>query len=296
MKNFLEYFYNINIDNIKQESNYYFFTYKSVLYKLYINEYIPNPNLVQSICEELKNILPISEIIKNRFNNLITTYDSNNYILLKIYTNNNKNITLNEIDYLTNTIYKENIFSNWGLLWSKKIDYLEDLISENGKKYPLIVESFNYYVGLAENAISYYNSINLDNNLKHVISHKNLNFNSTIEDLYNPLNIIFDYKVRDVAEYIKNSFFINKDISKELTNYLNKNPLSLNEVKLLISRILYPSFYFNLYEDIILEKKEEKILLDLISKTNEYEKYLNNIISFFHKYYSIDEIEWLKKK
>ena len=295
MKNFLEYFYNIKIDNINKHNNFYEFIYQRNKYKLYINEFIPNPTLTYNISKSLKYNSLISEIILNKDNNIITTYNNNYYILLKLSINETKKITLKEISNLANKLYVENLNINWGLLWSNKIDYLEELINENGKKYPIIVDSFNYFVGLAENAISYYENVKTENNYKYVISHKKININDTIEAIYNPFNIIFDYRVRDIAEYIKISFWNNLDIYKELDNYLINNYLTINEVNLLISRLLYPSFYFNMYEDIIINKKDEKILLNIINKTKEYESYLNNIILYFKKYYPCEEIEWLKK-
>ena len=118
-----------------------------------------------------------------------------------------------------------------------------------------------------------------------------------VDVLYNPMNIIFDFRVRDVAEYIKNSFFNNNhNIYNELIIYLNKEQLSLMEVKLLISRLMYPSFYFEMYEDILIDNKEEKIILDVISRLAEYEQYLYKIISFLGRYYQVDEIMWLKYK
>ena len=131
----------------------------------------------------------------------------------------------------------------------------------------------------------------------HYISHKRLKPTDKVDSLYNPLNIIYDSRVRDVAEYIKNSFWTdNHNIYNELNNYLYKNNLSLNEVKLLISRVLFPSFYFDLYEDIFNYNKDEKILNNIISRIDEYEEYLNSIIIYFKRFYPIDEIEWLKKK
>ena len=133
--------------------------------------------------------------------------------------------------------------------------------------------------------------------MMYYISHKVLRPTDKVDSLYNPLNIIYDYRVRDVAEYIKNSFWTdNHNIYNELNNYLYKNNLSLNEVKLLISRVLFPSFYFDLYEDIFNYNKDEKILNNIISRIDEYEEYLNSIIIYFKRFYPIDEIEWLKKK
>lgn len=300
MNNFIKFFYNMKVTNTNFINNYYEFNHNNNYYRLYIlnEEYnIYNYNNIYTINKELINNTLMSKIILNKDKNIITTYHNINYILLKINCNINKNITLEEIDYLSKVKIVNNNKSNWGLLWSKKIDYLEELISENGKKYPQVVNSFNYFIGLSENAISYYNNIDIDNNMIYYISHKVLRPTDKVDSLYNPLNIIYDYRVRDVAEYIKNSFWTdNHNIYSELNNYLYKNNLSLNEVKLLISRVLFPSFYFDLYEDIFNYNKDEKILNNIISRIDEYEEYLNSIIIYFKRFYPIDEIEWLKKK
>lgn len=300
MNNFIKFFYNMKVTNTNFINNYYEFNHNNNYYRLYIlnEEYnIYNYNNIYTINKELINNTLMSEIILNKDKNIITTYHNINYILLKINCNINKDITLEEIDYLSKVKIVNNNKSNWGLLWSKKIDYLEELISENGKKYPQVVNSFNYFIGLSENAISYYNNIDIDNNMIYYISHKVLRPTDKVDSLYNPLNIIYDYRVRDVAEYIKNSFWTdNHNIYSELNNYLYKNNLSLNEVKLLISRVLFPSFYFDLYEDIFNYNKDEKILNNIISRIDEYEEYLNSIIIYFKRFYPIDEIEWLKKK
>lgn len=300
MNNFIKFFYNMKVTNTNFINNYYEFNHNNNYYRLYMlnEEYnIYNYNNIYTINKELINNTLMSEIILNKDKNIITTYHNINYILLKMNCNINKNITLEEIDYLSKVKIVNNNKSNWGLLWSKKIDYLEELISENGKKYPQVVNSFNYFIGLSENAISYYNNIDIDNNMMYYISHKVLRPTDKVDSLYNPLNIIYDYRVRDVAEYIKNSFWTdNHNIYNELNNYLYKNNLSLNEVKLLISRVLFPSFYFDLYEDIFNYNKDEKILNNIISRIDEYEEYLNSIIIYFKRFYPIDEIEWLKKK
>lgn len=297
MNNFIDYFYNIKVDKIIYSDKYYSFLYDGYIYKLYIYDGYSNINMLQELNNKLVKITLLSEIIYNRNNEIISVYNGISYILLKIYANTLKSISLSEISFLNGTLYKEKINVNWGMLWSRKIDYLEDLINENGKKYPIIVDSFNYFVGMAENAISYYNSILIDNNYKYVVSHKIIRINDTIEALYNPLNITFDYRVRDLAEYIKNSFFNkNQNIISELKEYLLNNNLSLMEIKLLVARLLYPSFYFDMYEDILIDEKEEKIIIDVISKLDRYEEYLGKIIGFLKESYNIEEIMWLKKE
>ena len=297
MNNFIEYFYGIKIDKVIYNDKYYSFIYNGFVYRLYI--YNDEPRGVKFLYDTNRMLVGntlMSEIIINRNNDILSSYNGFVYILIKIYANVNKVISLDEVSFLSNSMYKENMNVNWGMLWSNKIDYLEDLINENGKKYPLIVDSFNYFVGMTENAISYFNTIDIDSGYKYVVSHKIIRWDDTVEVLYNPMNIIFDFRVRDVAEYIKNSFFNNNyNIFEELVNYLRKNYLSLMEVKLLISRLLYPSFYFEMYEDILIDNKEEKIILDVISRLDEYEDYLGKVISFFKINYDIEEIGWLKK-
>ena len=297
MNNFIEYFYGIKIDKVIYNDKYYSFIYNGFFYKLYI--YTGELSEVKFLYDTNKILVRntlMSEVILNKNNEVITNYNGFIYVLIKIYVNINKIISLDEILFLSNSMYKTNINIDWGTLWSNKIDYLEDLINENGKKYPLIVDSFNYFVGMAENAISYFNSITISNEYKYVVSHKVIRFDDTVEVLYNPLNIIFDFRVRDIAEYIKNSFFNkNYNIFEEVIVYIRKNYLSVTDVKLLISRLLYPSFYFEMYADILIDNKEEKIILDIISRLDEYEEYLGKFISFFKFNYDVEEIGWLKK-
>ena len=294
MNNFLDYFYNIKGTKIKYNNKYYSFILNGYIYKLYILNDNIDINFIINLNKKMLGYTLVSEIILNKMNNYISNYNNQDYILIKIFVNIDKLISLEEINYLANTFYSNKMKVNWANLWSRKIDYLEELINENGKKYPMLVDSFNYFVGMSENAISYYNDIIIDSNYPLVISHKTIRFNDTIECLYNPLNIIFDYRVRDIAEYIKNAFFLgNKKIINELNNYLNNNSLTNTDIKLLVARLMYPSFYFELYEDILVNGEKEKIIINIINKLPSYEKYLASIITFFKKRYDINEIAWL---
>lgn len=296
MKNFIEYFYNMRIDKIVYVDGYYYFVLNGYIYKLYVYDDYKDVNFLVEVNKRLVGNTLMSEIIINRNGEAISNYNNNSYILIRIYVNINKIISLEEISYLANSLHRENMQINWGNLWSRKIDYLEELINENGKKYPVIVDSFNYFVGMAENAISYYNNVGLSENYKYVISHRIIRFNDTVECLYNPLNIIFDYRVRDVAEYLKNAFFRNNlNVYYEFKNYLKNNNLSVNEIQLLVARLLYPSFYFDMYDDIIVDEKEEKIIFNVITRLDEYECYLSKIIEYLSVNYGIEDILWLKK-
>ncbi len=302
MKNIINYFYNLNITKLTNKDNIYSFYDNDELYHFYIyNNNIKNLDLTKDIDDSLKKDTLIHEIIINKDNSIITYYNNIPYILCKINININKPITLGEINYLSSKVIITNsriTYHSWQDLWSIKMDYLEKVINENGKKYPIIVDSFNYFVGMAENAISYYNNlsnIEVDNNSL-VISHRIININDTVYAIYDPVNIIIDHKARDIAEYIKYSFFSNNtNIFKELNVYFKYNYYTKDDVVMLLARVLYPSFYFNMYEDIMINSKEEKIITNITSKLDKYELYLARVFKYFNNFYNLPVPEWLNK-
>ena len=304
MKNAIEYYYNLKPKEINNYHNYYYFYYNNYLYVLFLyNDEISKLNNIYNLATHLNNInIPTHQIIINNKNDIISIIDNKYYILYKILINNyNKQIDIKDINYLTNIIINNNFNTNWDILWSNKIDYLEYQINQSGKKYPLIVESFSYFVGLSENAISYFKNTILDipksNDATGVITHKKIDINNTLFNLYDPINIVIDYKIRDIAEYIKISFFKdNFNIFKQLNYYFSHNQLSIYLVRLLFARILYPSFYFNLYDEILTNKKEETEILKITKRISDYENYLYQIYLYLFKLYQIPEVEWLKKR
>jgi len=305
MKNDILYYYNINVDKLHNKDDYYYFYYDKELYELVIyNRDFKEDNAIYKLNRDMiNNNIIVHEIILNKDNKVITIINNIPYTLYKVYINKNKKNDLNEIEYLSNLkINYDKILmrSNWDQLWADKIDYFEYQIRENGKKYPIIVDSFSYFVGLAENAISYAKNTIIEEVMQPndigVIAHRKIRIEDTVYNLYNPLNIIIDHKSRDLGEYIKNSFFTNnKNVFNELDLYFSKNYFSEYGIRLLFARILYPTFYFDLYEDIILNKKGEEDILNITTKVNDYEKYLYNIYLYLRKFYPIPEVEWLKK-
>lgn len=300
MKNIIEFYYNIRIDEIHNKDDYYFF----VLNK---NHYIFKPFFddIDKILDiyKLNRLLSertnIDNIILNRYGNPITKVNNSFYVL--ILSNNRNNFTLADISNMANVSDINNQpldkleRNNWEILWANKIDYFEMQVHENAKKYPLIRESFDYFIGLSENAISYL--VNTKREVSptiydmKVISHNSLN-----NSLYDPSNIILDHKARDVAEYIKMSFFNNNlNIFKELEEYFHYNYYSIYGIRVLFARILYPSFYFDLYDGIISGKNDEKQLNMIIDKINDYEIYLYNVYLFLKRFYDIPMVDWLKK-
>ena len=303
MKNVIKYYYNFDVDEITTKDDYYEFFYLNDLYHFKILEDDSmNEKKIKMLYEYSKNNYLIHEIIPNKFNNLISVYNNIPFVLYEVNINRSLDVTLREIQYLSKTHInnEKNDIPDWGELWSKKVDYLELQINENGKKMPLLVDSFNFFVGLTENAIAYYNNTtknNIELEKSSVLSHRKIKKDDTIYSIYNPLNIIIDHKSRDIAEYIKLSFFRkNKTIFSELQEYFKYNYYSHTDIRILFARILYPSFYFDLYDEIIMGIKEEKEIINITNNINQYIVYLNTIFNLLSRYYKLEEITWLKKR
>jgi hypothetical protein len=97
-----------------------------------------------------------------------------------------------------------------------------------------------------------------------------------------------------LAEYIKFSFFRdNYSIFDELDEYFKYHYFSFFGVQLVIARVLWPSFYFEVYDGVLRNQLNESVVLKITSRMSEYEKYLSDIFKYFRKYYPIEEVSWL---
>lgn len=292
MKNTINYYYNLNINTIHQKEKNYYFKVDNKNYLLLKCSNIEELDDIYRLNIYLSQILPVNRIVLNVNNEVITKINDSNYLLLELFSNNNK-INLNNIIELSNIRIPFSVDklkrNDWYNLWIKKVDYFEYQLSQIGKKYPLIRESFNYYIGLAENAIILVNNIDF-NNIPLGLSHRritNMSFN-----LYNPLNIVIDARIRDVCEYFKFCFFNNIDIGMELELFLSYNSFDINEAKLFLARMFFPTYYFDLYEKIIDNEIDESEIKKIIIKADNYEKILKQV--YYHFKNNQINIEWLE--
>ncbi len=300
MKNALFYYYRISIMKIVKRRQYYYFEdeyYSYYLWRLdkpisYLKEVILlRKNLINSV---------FMEIIYNIKNEALSVIDGYSYLLLR--EQKNREVSFSEFYnpyYCSLEVLKLRLLnhSDWAGLWSSKIDYFEYQKDYIKNKYKILYKSLDYFIGLSENAISYFNASN--NYLKKdpsdilVVARRRVDLVSY--HFYNPLNLVIDHKSRDVAEYFKYLFVNNiydYDNIKEIIEKLN---YSTYQYSLLMSRLLFPSFYFDVYESIINDVKREMEIVDIIKRTAEYEEYLYNIYRFINEKKSILKIDWLDK-
>jgi len=293
MKNTLNYYYGLEISNIHQKNNNYYFNLNNYDY-IFIKVDSTDISEIYDLSIQLNQMgVPSHIIILNKENNILTKINNDNYVLLKVQVNKSK-INLNEIINFNNINIpiKNSKKLDWFHLWTNKIDYLEYQINQIGKKYPLLTESFGYYSGLAENAIALIKTIDTSK-LPIALCHRRVLNSYTTYDLYNPLEFIIDSRIRDVCEYFKNDFF-NGDVI-QISSYLNYNNLNYEESVAFLARMMFPTYYFDMYEKIINNEIDEIKLNYILKKTNEYERLLASIYNYFKFKNNIQEIEWLKK-
>ncbi len=297
MKNLLLYNYNLNvekIDNISPDNYSFYIDYDKYYFKK-INR--PLEDIVE-IYEITNNKKAYNQIIKNRFSSITTLYEDSPYILIKV--NSPENIEVDCLDIISDmTPYnrKSSVLNrtNWGELWSQKIDYLEYQVSELGTAHKTVRKSFSYYVGLAENAITYYNA------LAPIDSPTYLQHRRLIYPLFNyyyrdPQELVLDYRVRDIASYFKHQFFEGNNPIKEVKLLVGKNVLTPLEYNLLFTRLLYPSYYFDAVHLVLEKDEDDDYLLKYIEKVHTYEDFLNDVFDLFKTKSSMLKIDWLIKK
>lgn len=303
----ITFYYNLTPTEFKQNRNNYEFKEKNSSFVLYpltrTEEELEN---IYQVCEELKlRQIPVHTFIRNRENKIISNIYDQKYILLKIETPKEEMNTIDMIQFQNGLLLlpnKKNLYhNNWENLWSQKIDYFEYQVHELGKNKSVILNSFSYYIGLAENAISYASNTNKKIGISEVdkisLSHKRVSFPNMKENYMNPLLFIFDLQIRDIAEYIKSAFFKNETDAKiEFKAFLNMNKRTRYEYQMFYARLLYPSYYFDIYEQIMNNQENEERLIPIIEKNTNYENFLQEVFIEICKIIPIDKVEWLDKK
>lgn len=167
-------------------------------------------------------------------------------------------------------IYKGLNKFKWRKILIRRSDYLEKLYFENRNKYNLIDSSIDYYISMLELSIYY---------LKE--------YDDSIRELYMCNNII-DVRERYFSDYLKEIFFNNNYKNIDIEKIINKN--NNYNYDLVIARLFYADYYFDLVEDVFLEKKNQFELIDIIDRVDEYWDYLKYIISIVEKIYPIKKV------
>ncbi len=280
--NLISFLYDIKVEVVRKSNNSYIFLYNDDFYifkkcnlredyLMYIYNYINDSNTLYH------------NIVKNRHNKYVSSYNNENYILMKIKFNINRMLLLDDI-YLSGAHHvsymRKNDF-NWTKLWKLKIDQVEYFINNYQQLNISSLAIINYYLGLSEVAISFFDTIKLDDYIPVSLSHNRIENNSDLYDYYSVTNVIFDHVTRDMGEYIKNYIYCNNSINMD--NYQVLKRLNINDKYMLISRILFPSYFFDVFDDFVLNERDFVDFDKYFSCMDIYENNLKSVISYILK-------------
>ena len=297
MRNLINYYYQLEPKDIHQTEYYYEFEVDGYQYRLQ-EIYDTNINQIYELSIELyQRGIYTHQIVHTVTNELSVFFNKKIYVLIKYFESDRDNISLEDIRkiqisnfYFDSSKIKNT--SNWGELWSQKFDYFEYQMNQFGIKYPIIRNSFAYYVGLAEVGISLFNTYYQENENLY-LSHKRIKENSSTYDLYSPFNLVLDLKVRDIAEYFK-SLYLKEDIFPKIKDFLEEENLTDYEIIMFFIRMFYPSFYFDKYEQIIETGKDEKDMEEIIKKSSQYDILLKELYNYLLTRINLPYISWLR--
>ncbi len=305
MKETIEYYYNLIIDDLEEQDGKYYFKIDNVHYFfVFYNRGLDELDDLISVSNSMRQKgIDVHKILVNCNNSFLTKVNDYNYLLFCV-TNLNEVYDIFDIisnmDKLTLTSDNSKLYrNNWGELWSKKIDYFEIQVRELALNRDVVKNSFSYYIGMSENAISYVNNANMKYGKyttgKIVLSHRRIFYPNYKLNYLNPLSFIFDLEVRDVAEYLKAMFFSDdsSETLEELSTFLKTKYLDIYEYHMLMARLIYPSYYFDIYDLVMNKDESDEALVKVIKKSEEYEEFLKEAYLEISKYAKLDKISWL---
>ncbi len=289
MRQILFYYYNINFEIEYENAYIYILKYNNELF-IFKRVEIDFEILKENITILNNYHIRFHNIIINTKNELISTIKNHSYVLLKVdktLENNWIDFSILDVDYHTIDI---------GSIWIKKIDYYTKVIGENDNKDIMFNSIFHYYIGMSENAVAIANRLKNNNvSLKRVLEHKRVDYPFNYLKYYDPTEMLLDFRIRDYSEYLKSK------ILKENINIMNEYQyiLSVNytndEINILLARLLYPSYYFDLLDRWLEKEIDVSELLKFTDVIEKYEQFLKELVSKLSERYSLYIIDWIKK-
>jgi hypothetical protein len=181
-------------------------------------------------------------------------------------------------------------------LWEEKINSIEQKILPSIRvddfAYQKIMVAAIYALGLAENALQYLTEIAIDYGKEIsplTLSHRRLESLDS-HTVFDPLNLILDSPIRDIAEAWKYKVITTTELLQILPTY----QLSIKEVSLLFARMLFPTRFFDLLEKHYGERVDvRKQILAYYREMNQDLVELKKVEQLLVKNYGIRPISWL---
>ncbi|MCM3705502.1 MULTISPECIES: spore coat putative kinase YutH [Cytobacillus] len=217
-------------------------------------------------------------------------------------------------------VKKTSRIGQWKQLWEQRLDQMEKVWNDMLSQKPdndferMFLESFPYYMGLAENSIQYLVDTELDDEPgmadSGTVCHIRLT-SATWGDSYymkNPFDWVFDHSSRDLAEWTREKYFRNiktyqPELRQFLSEYQSVGRLSSFSWRLYYARLLFPLHYFETVENyygadseqqkLVLQEKLQKYLW----QSDDHERFLGGFFEFAEvpiKKLRIPLVNWIK--
>ena len=291
MKEKIQYYYNMMPINLIYRAEYIEFTSNNDHYYLMLeNGKFQQVMLIDKIMK--LNKIDIYDFIVNKNFQYITLINNKGYVLLKLLVEKTeKEIDLNDLLLFANLTLNFTSELRWIDKWIQKTDALESNRSELLSKNETLEKTLDYYLGISENAIMYvkYHSSNIGKIYQLHLQHERLNTKTRKYIMfYNPFDIIFDIRVRDISELIKQYILEGKNYKKLLKEIIEIMKINSNEIGLIVSRIMFPTYYFDFIED-----ENSFANKKIITFSSYYLDTMNEIIKLASSYYEIPMPDYL---
>ena len=302
MNSFIYDYYGYNV-KLLDDNTFIFKDYTFLLSKTTEDE--NSLNKLNELINSLYNVFDgnVVYIVKNKYNKYISSSEGNNNICMLTYKDE-KNIDINyfvkmHMAFLNTFNYYVNI-EDIIILWDQRLEYIQNqcLVALNfdNDAHMILYEYSQFAIGLAINALQYLSDMKIDFNKKHyltTLTHRRIKKMDKFE-LFNPFNLIVDHSSRDLSELYKNNL-IDFDTLFIICQSYSYN---VDEYEYLIARLLFPTFIFDVIEDIATDNTMydyQKEIYYAISKQNEQLDKLKYFYKRISQLMLIRPIDWLNK-
>lgn len=204
------------------------------------------------------------------------------FILMRVKINSNRVLLFDDMFSNLFVTYSNKKMFNWVYLWKHKIDQVEYIINSNENKFSISnLAIINYYIGLSEIAISI-----IDNNVEDVaiiplsICHKRIRNDFDLYSYYDVTDLNIDHYARNLGEYVKSDIVNN---TFEINKYHLLNKLSKLDRVLFLARVIFPSYFYDVFDEFILNNRDFKDFDRYFIEINKYEANIKELVAFMAK-------------
>ncbi|MGL4818677.1 MAG: spore coat putative kinase YutH [Bacilli bacterium] len=323
--------YGIEADEVKKVGRYRRFEDRNYVYTIVdlggieeeeLLEYI----LVSQYYGEIGDFT-VGQFVKNRHNLYISNWREEDVVLLQSHPfKRNAHVdTPNELAtfhragfHIPNQLEAISRLGDWTDLWSNRLASAESQWEKLTFLHPttrferVFVQSFPYYLGLAENALQMIVDTEIDELPgpfdAGTVCHERFTMRTWSDNwhLKMPTEWVIDHPVRDVSEWLRHSMLIpersEQDSFAFLSSYHTVLPFSAFGWRLLYARLLFPLHYLEIverYRSVKTNDKREALadeLQNIITQTPNYERHLERLFQYTRKTRGIHVrgLDWLE--